>query len=72
MANDKDHQKLKEGVKTWNAWRVENPELRVDLSNVNLSGMYLSEANLSSALGLSLIFHGSYTQSYRRNRCVVH
>jgi uncharacterized protein YjbI with pentapeptide repeats len=46
--------KLKEGVAQWGQWRFQNPEIRPDLRNGNLSGAnltgaFLSEANLSEA-----------------------
>ena len=35
------------GVDQWNQWRIEHPQLRPDLSGVDLSQDYLFEANLS-------------------------
>ena len=49
MANDEHVALLKQGVDAWNAWRDENPDIRPDLSEANLSGADLSEANLSGA-----------------------
>jgi uncharacterized protein YjbI with pentapeptide repeats len=52
MANDEHVALLKQGVAAWNAWRCENPEVRVDLSRMNVDSedlMDLSEANLRSA-----------------------
>jgi hypothetical protein len=36
MANDEHVALLKKGVKAWNAWRDENPDIRRDLSEANL------------------------------------
>jgi uncharacterized protein YjbI with pentapeptide repeats len=46
MANDKHIAQLRKGVAAWNAWRKQNPDIRPDLIEANLSGMDLSEANL--------------------------
>lgn len=57
MANPEHLQILKQGVKTWNAWRKKNPEIipnffkanlnEVNLRKVNLNGANLCQANLS-------------------------
>jgi hypothetical protein len=47
MANDEHVEMLKKGVKAWNAWRLENPTLRPDLSGAHLSHEYLFQANLA-------------------------
>jgi Pentapeptide repeats (8 copies) len=49
MANDEHVAILKKGVKAWNAWRDENPNVRPDLSNADLSGADLAGANLREA-----------------------
>jgi hypothetical protein len=49
MANDEHVALLKKGVKAWNAWRDENPNIRPDLSNADLRGADLSGANLGGA-----------------------
>ena len=52
MANPEHVVKLQEeGVKAWNAWRKQNPDIRpnfseMDLDGVYLIGVYLGEANL--------------------------
>ena len=46
MANDEHVALLKQGVAAWNAWRVENPDIRPDLIQANLSGLDLSGARL--------------------------
>jgi hypothetical protein len=44
---DKEHLGiLRQGVRQWNAWRKQNPELLPDLTRADLSGVYLRGANL--------------------------
>jgi hypothetical protein len=49
MANDEHVALLKKGVKAWNAWRDENPNIRPDLSEAALDGADLTRANLRGA-----------------------
>ena len=50
MVNVQHLQKLNQGVKAWNQWRIENDKERIDFSETNLlSGANLREANLSRA-----------------------
>jgi hypothetical protein len=49
MANEDHIAQLKKGVAAWNAWRVENPDVRPDLFEANLFEANLSGANLSGA-----------------------
>ncbi len=50
MANQQQHALLiKEGVKAWNQWRKEHPDLRPDLSGIGLIQANLSRADLSRA-----------------------
>ncbi len=49
MANKEHLAKLKEGVNAWNAWREENPDIRPDLSDAELTRMDLRKANLIGA-----------------------
>jgi uncharacterized protein YjbI with pentapeptide repeats len=54
MADEKHVALLKQGVKVWNAWRRENPDVRPDLvvANLlvaNLNGAILHDANLGGA-----------------------
>ena len=49
MANEEHLSSLKQGVKVWNSWRRDNPDIRPDLSGANLSEANLSGANLSVA-----------------------
>lgn len=41
---------LRQGAGIWNAWRGENPSIRPDLAETNLSGINLSEALLTGAI----------------------
>lgn len=47
MANDWQLEKLKQGYAAWNAWRALSPDTAIDLSDANLSEMFLGRANLS-------------------------
>lgn len=47
MANDSQLENLKRGYGAWNAWRVLNPDTAIDLSDANLSELFLGRANLS-------------------------
>jgi hypothetical protein len=38
MANPEHLKILKQGVKAWNGWRVENPEVYADLEGADLHG----------------------------------
>ena len=49
MANQEQLAILKQGVKIWNKWRVDNPDVDIDLIEADLMGANLSEANLSGA-----------------------
>jgi TIR domain/Pentapeptide repeats (8 copies) len=55
MANQEHLDILKQGVKAWNRWRKEHPDIRPDLSEVNLQesnlfGADLSHTNLSGSI----------------------
>ena len=50
MANEEHLKILKQGVKFWNKWREENPDIKLNLSFTNLNWMILSEVNLSEAI----------------------
>jgi uncharacterized protein YjbI with pentapeptide repeats len=43
VANQDHVNILKQGVEAWNKWRQDNPGIRPDLSQADLSGMYLSD-----------------------------
>ena len=49
MADPEHLALLKQGVGVWNAWRVEKPSIRPDLSQADLSGTDLSGADLTEA-----------------------
>jgi len=50
MANQEHVKIIKQGVKPWNRWRNENPEIQTDLSEADLRGETLGSANLSNTL----------------------
>jgi uncharacterized protein YjbI with pentapeptide repeats len=50
MANQEQLEILKQGVGVWNRWRVENPDVEIDLSEARLRGTYLRGANLIEAI----------------------
>lgn len=49
MANPEHLKILKQGVEAWNKWREENPDIKPDLSQADLSGANLSEAFFGTA-----------------------
>jgi uncharacterized protein YjbI with pentapeptide repeats len=49
MANQEQLDILKQSVEAWNKWRVENPNLPIDLSHTDLFEADLSHADLSHA-----------------------
>lgn len=49
MANKEQLEILKQGVKVWNQWKEENPDVTPDLSGMNLSGTDLREVDLFRA-----------------------
>jgi hypothetical protein len=54
MANKEHLEIIKQGVKTWNRWRIANPRIKPNLTGVNLRGADLilvdfSDTNLSGA-----------------------
>lgn len=46
MANEEQLEILRQGVEVWNEWREENPLFDIDLSEVNVEGLDLNNANL--------------------------
>jgi hypothetical protein len=49
MANPDHIAQLMKGVDAWNAWRSEKPDIRPDLSAIDLNWAYLRRANLRAA-----------------------
>jgi hypothetical protein len=49
MANKEQLAILKQGVEVWNAWREENPDIEIDLSQAHLRKANLRSANLREA-----------------------
>jgi len=49
MADEKQLQLLKANVADWNAWRMENPGVQIDLQSADLFQANLTGANLSNA-----------------------
>lgn len=49
MAHEQQVELLKQGPEAWNAWRAEQPEATVVLSDGALRGLDLTGANLSGA-----------------------
>ena len=49
MSENKDIQRLAQGVDDWNAWRADHPEVKPDLNGVHLDGQDLAEINLRQA-----------------------
>ena len=49
MANKEQRDRIWRSVLEWNHWRQKHPETPVDLSETNLKGAFLREANLSMA-----------------------
>jgi len=47
MPNEKHFEIITQGVEGWNQWRDDNPEIEPDLSDVDLNGLKLNNANLS-------------------------
>ena len=56
MANSKHQRILQEGVEVWNKWRESNPNIRPDLSDLDLAGTNLSDANLTDTKFSKTIF----------------
>ncbi len=55
MTSEEQLEILRQGVDTWNQWRKENSDMKIDLScailiDANLIGVNLSDADLSDAI----------------------
>lgn len=60
MVNQKHLHILQQGVKKWNQWRQEHPNVQPDLDGVDLSNVELGEANLSHAALNQAILNQAY------------
>ena len=49
MANEEHLKILKQGAEAWNKWRVQNPQIKPDLSHFDFNHASLSRVNLSRA-----------------------
>lgn len=49
MADEEQLEILKRGVKEWNQWRKQNPDVRIDLSSADLEGFDFFCANLNGS-----------------------
>jgi len=56
MADDKQLDIIRQGVATWNAWRVENPAALPQLYGANLRGANLNRADLREAAFFETVF----------------
>jgi uncharacterized protein YjbI with pentapeptide repeats len=59
MVNEKQLSILKQGVRVWNKWREENPDIVINLSRSNFQGANLEQVNLNSARLSRSIFCGA-------------
>src|SRR4028118_910637 len=59
MADEEHLAILKQGVKAWNAWREENPEIKPELNGANLSAVNLSGIDLNRAYLARAILEGA-------------
>lgn len=58
MANEEHLEILKQGVEVWNRWRVENPHIIPDLSDVNLSEVYIDRKSLIGVIPFEELHQG--------------
>ena len=65
MANQQQVVILKQGVETWNQWRRENSNTKVDLSGADLSGMSLGGVDFRDARLTRVDFRGANLQEAR-------
>src|SRR5437868_6921552 len=59
MAAQEHFERLKQGVETWNSWRLEHQGIRPDFTGANLMGANLMGADLSSAFLSGAILSGA-------------
>ncbi len=73
MANPEHLAILKQGVEVWGRWREENPNIRPNLGETNLDGLFLEKANLSKTnlekaqLNRAYLLEADFYQSNLRN-----
>ena len=60
MAEKEQLKIILQGADAWNKWRVENPEVRPNLSGANLNGKSLSNANLNGAFLWDAKLNGAF------------
>ena len=65
MANQEQLVILKQGVETWNQWRRENSNTKVDLSGADLSGMNLGGVDFRDARLTRVDFRGANLREAR-------
>jgi hypothetical protein len=69
MANEEHLKILNQGLEKWNAWRLEHPEVKpnlsyTDLTNANLNGADLRNVNLTeAALGYATLIYADLTNA---------
>ena len=54
MANPEHLAKFKEGVEAWNKWRKDNPEIKRDLTEIDLRKANLGGANFTGTGNLEV------------------
>jgi len=67
MADQEQLEILKQGVKVWNKWRIENPNIEINLSNADLLSANLLAFNFRDAnlIGSSLVGTNLYKTNLR-------
>lgn len=71
MANQKQLEILKSGVENWNRWREENPEEKIDLSEVNIIKADLIGADLREVFLSGAILAGAKLNRAKLNRAFL-
>jgi uncharacterized protein YjbI with pentapeptide repeats len=77
MANEEHVRILKQGVKTWNEWRKDNPQIIGDLSGLDLREADLFNVNLSfadlskAALDGAVLSHANLSQANLREAGLI-
>jgi hypothetical protein len=71
MANPEHLKILRTGVGKWNKWRIANPKVEPDLSDLNLSGIDLSGADLTDTKFVKTIFRKAKLDRVNFSRAVL-